>query len=542
MAQSHEIDVLVIGSGPTGLTAANLLADSGLQVALIEKNPGSGDEPRAISATDETLRIMEQLGIMGQLGPEMLMDTGARYFGLGGKVIADVRPGNPRLGQPGKSQFDQPILEGLLYEAATLRQNLDLHYNTSATAIEQHADHVIVHATRTGEHTTGFNGAKTGDSGHDPYAAASGEDTALEFKAKWVLACDGGKSFTRRELGIGLQGSTQTERWIVVDLLDVPGNPEPFASFHCNGHRPAVVVPGVNGRRRYEFMLFDHEDGEQMSSPESITKLVSEFQDTEVVTIRRAAVYTAHQRIAERYRKGLVLLAGDAAHLMPPFAGQGLNAGIRDAAAIAWRLAAVITGEADESIIEDYEAERRPHAAAMVKLSKRIGAVVMNTNPAITRIRDAVVIGTRIIPPLNRWLTGMRFLKQPHYTTGTVASPLPGVPHLAQDFVGRMLPQPEVNVNGAITKLDDLLGAGWNTIEVAAGNQLVFTNQDGGTVTATDSSRVFDTATGTVLLIRPDYYVAGIAPANERAKLLAELSSKATVLATFGTARQETHG
>src|SRR5690606_27597505 len=192
-----------------------------------------------------------------------------------------------------------------------------------------------------------FNGAKTGDSGHDPYAAASGEDTTLEFKAKWVLACDGGKSFTRRELGIGLQGSTQTERWIVVDLLDVPGNPEPFASFHCNGQRPAVVVPGVNGRRRYEFMLFDHEDGEQMSSPESITKLVSEFQDTEVVTIRRAAVYTAHQRIADTYRKGRVLLAGDAAHLMPPFAGQGLNAGIRDAAAIAWRLAAVITGEAD---------------------------------------------------------------------------------------------------------------------------------------------------------------------------------------------------
>ena len=107
MAQSHEIDVLVIGSGPTGLTAANLLADSGLQVALIEKNPGSGDEPRAISATDETLRVMAHLGIMDGLGPQMLMDTGARYFGLGGKVIADVRPGNPRLGQPGKSQFDQ---------------------------------------------------------------------------------------------------------------------------------------------------------------------------------------------------------------------------------------------------------------------------------------------------------------------------------------------------------------------------------------------------------------------------------------------------
>ena len=178
----------------------------------------------------------------------------------------------------------------------------------------------------------------------------------------------------------------------------------------------------------------------------------------------------------------------------------------------------------------------------MVKLSKRIGWVVMNTNPVITRIRDAVVVGTRIIPPLNRWLTGMRFLKQPHYTTGTVLPPLPGVPHLAQDFVGRMLPQPEVDANGAVTALDDLLAPGWNTIEVASGHQLVFTSQDGSTVTATDTSRVFDAATGTVLLIRPDYYVAGIAPSNDRARLLKEMSSKATVLASFGTAKQPSHG
>ena len=136
MAERIEADVLVIGAGPTGLTAANLLADQGMRVALIEKHWGSGDEPRAISATDETLRVMQQIGIMPRLAPEMLMDTGARYYGRGGRILAEVRPGNPRLGQPGKSQFDQPVMEGLLLEAASERAGIELHFNTEATGID----------------------------------------------------------------------------------------------------------------------------------------------------------------------------------------------------------------------------------------------------------------------------------------------------------------------------------------------------------------------------------------------------------------------
>lgn len=532
MAERIETDVLVIGSGPTGLTAANLLADYGVTVTLIERSPGSGDEPRAISATDETLRVMQRIGIMDKLAPEMLMDTGARYFGRGGKVIADVRPGSSRLGQPGKSQFDQPVMEGALYEAARERPTIDLHYATEATGITQHPDSVTVTALRHGERTRGHNGATAGDEGLDQSIPADAPTTELEITAKWVLACDGGKSFARRALNVELLGSTQVERWIVVDLLDVPGTPEPFASFHCNGERPAVVVPGVKGRRRYEFMLFDHEDGDAMITAESITQLVAPFQDISTVTVRRAAVYTAHQRVAASYRKGRVILAGDAAHLMPPFAGQGLNAGIRDAASAAWRIAAHVKGAGSDALMDDYQSERRPHAEEMVKLSKRIGWVVMNTNPVITRIRDVLIPATRIVPALNRWLTQMRFLKQPHYTVGTVITDSPGVPPLAAELIGRSLPQPTVRVRNKEIALDELLGTGWARIEVSGHRKLHIEDDAGHRTEASDPAGTFDHATGTVLLVRPDKYVAGVAPTMQVQQLLARFEDKLPTLAT----------
>lgn len=534
MAERIDVDALVIGAGPTGLTAANLLADQGLSVALIEKHWGSGDEPRAISATDETLRVMQQIGIMPRLAPEMLMDTGARYYGRGGKILADVRPGNPRLGQPGKSQFDQPVMEGLLFEAASERAGIELHFNTEATSITQHPDGVTVTAVRRGQRNSGVSGVVAGDTGTDHAPAADAPQTELVINASWVMACDGGRSFARRELGIGLGGSTQVEKWIVVDLLDVPGDPEPFASFHCNGTRPTVVVPGVRGRRRYEFMLFEGEDETEMTTTSSIAELVSPYQDVSRVTVRRATVYTAHQRIAEKYRVGRVLLAGDAAHLMPPFAGQGLNAGIRDAASAAWRVAAHVKGEGTDALLEDYATERRPHAAEMVKLSKRIGWVVMNTNPVITRIRDVVVIGTRAIPPLNAWLTRMKFLKQPHYVKGTVAAPAPDVPAKAATLIGRSLPQPMVlDADHKQVPLDDMLSNGWSLIEIGPAGQLTIEDGRGASSTATDISGIFRDAKGMILLVRPDRYVAGIAPLGQRATLLASLSAKATGLSAM---------
>ncbi|UOY96134.1 bifunctional 3-(3-hydroxy-phenyl)propionate/3-hydroxycinnamic acid hydroxylase [Arthrobacter gengyunqii] len=500
-----ETDVLVIGAGPVGLTAANLLADQGLRVLLAERHPGTSDEPRAISITDESLRVMAEIGIMDRLAPEMLMDTGARYFGRRGQLLAAVRPAAPRLGQPGKSQFDQPVLESLLLEAARQRPLIDLRFNTEAFRISDGPDYVD---------TVLIDDA--------------GKSTV---RAKWVVACDGGRSPVRSQLGIPMEGSTQVQKWIVVDTVNNPGEPEKFAEFHCNGSRPVVVVPGVQGRRRYEFMLLPGEEAAQVTTPAAIQALIAPFRRIEEEDIRRAAVYVAHSRVALNYRAGHVLLAGDAAHMMPPFAGQALNAGVRDVANLAWKLAATVRGEGTDALVDTYQAERRPHAVDMVRLSQRIGAVVMNVHPVLTAVRDAVVTASGIVPAAKRWLTGMKFLKQPYFRSGCVVAPAAGLSKSAAALVGRSLSQPEVRLrSGETAALDALLGAGWAVLRFPAGQAGSFevqpfagpSGENSAPVTVTDTAGAFTALAGSgiSLIVRPDRYVAAAVPAGDESQAI----------------------
>ena len=513
-----ETDVLVIGAGPIGLTAANLLADQGLRVLLVERHPGTSDEPRAISITDESLRVMAQIGIMDRLAPEMLMDTGARYFGRREQLLAEVRPGAARLGQPGKSQFDQPVLEALLLDAARQRPLIDVRFETEAFRITDGPDHVD---------TVLIDDA--------------GKSTV---RSKWIVACDGGRSPVRAQLGIPMEGSTQVQKWIVVDTINNPGEPEKFSEFHCNGTRPVVVVPGVQGRRRYEFMLLPGEEAAQVTTPEAIQSLIAPFRRIAAEDIRRAAVYVAHSRVALNYRVGHVLLAGDSAHMMPPFAGQALNAGVRDVANLSWKLAAHVRGDGTGELVDTYQIERRPHAVEMVRLSQRIGAVVMNVTPAWTMLRDTVVTASGIVPAAKRWLTGMKFLKQPSFSAGCVVSPGSDVPKSAAALVGRSLPQPVVRLpNGDTTALDPVLGPGWSVLRFPAGSAGTFDVRalaagphfDESAVTVSDTAGAFAAlaGSGVVLVVRPDRYVAAAAMGSE-ADSLRKLSAYDAALALAG--------
>ncbi|GGF00110.1 bifunctional 3-(3-hydroxy-phenyl)propionate/3-hydroxycinnamic acid hydroxylase [Mycetocola zhadangensis] len=516
--------VIVIGGGPVGLVTALLLADAGVATTVVERALAPGDLPRAISLQDESFRVFEQLGIADALKSESLLDTGSRYFGLNGRLLAEAKPSPSRLGHPAKTQFDQPILEQLLFDRAVEHPGVTLLLGTEATAITHDVNGVTVHVTERG--------------------------VTRQLSAEWLVGADGGRSFTRSALGIRLDGSTQTQRWIVVDLLNERAQHEPFAEFHCDGKRPYVLVPGVNGRLRIEFMLFDHEDPDEMTTPTNIRNLLVPAFRNKLLPgdVRRAAVYVAHQRVAHNYRSGRAFLVGDAAHLMPPFAGQGLNAGVRDAANLAWKLIEAIKGGASERLLDSYEIERRAHGAKMVKISRRVGAVVMATNPLATQTRDAVVRLVNLVPSARRYLANMRFITPPDYSAGVAVLPGDG-PKFAGVQIGRALSQPTVtDVDGNRAGLDTYLGRGWALIGVginpekasaywngidatrihllppgvapqksAAGAEVIDLAETAAALTgATGGEPVF-------IAVRPDRYVAAVFAASDEQRVVEEL-------------------
>lgn len=444
-------DVVVIGAGPVGLTTALLLADGGASVALVEEAAQPGDLPRAISIADETFRIMDRFGLADALKAESLLDTGAKYFGLNDRVLAVSKPAPSRTGHPAKSQFDQPVLEGLLWDAVVAHAGIEFRPGTRATGIEQDGGGVTVTVRPTARTT-------------EPDGAFRTE----EVRGTWLIGADGGRSFSREALGVELLGSTQPERWIVIDLENVDGAREPYAEFHGDGVRPYVLVPGVKGRLRLEYMLFDDEDAEVMTAPEKILELARPHHPTiKPEDLRRATVYVAHQRVAETYRVGRAFLVGDAAHLMPPFSGQGLNAGLRDALNISWKLLDVLRGTGTDRLLDTYQTERRTHGVKMVRISHRTGAVVMAVGAIRTRARDTLFRLAGLVPPVRSYLSGMRFITPPDYSNGVAVRPSAGVNDVVARWVGRALSQPEVvDPAGVAGPLDAHLGPGWALLAI----------------------------------------------------------------------------
>ncbi|TMD95507.1 MAG: hypothetical protein E6I79_01095, partial [Chloroflexi bacterium] len=274
----------------------------------------------------------------------------------------------------------------------------------------------------------------------------------------YLLACDGGRSTIRRMLNIPMKGTTFAQKWLVVDVIDDEES-SPIAMFFCNPSRPTVTVPSPHKGRRWEFMLLPGEIENDLLRTDSIAALIKQAGGSPHSEIIRRTIYTFHSTIAQNFSKGRVFLLGDAAHMMPPFGGQGLNSGLRDAHNLFWKLAMVLHGLASDRLLDTYHEERHRHVAQMIRFSSFLGSIVMSTNKPAAYCRDIVFHLLNQVQAIREILSEGRIKPQPRYKTGFL---LFNKERKHRTIAGRMLSQPRLaTAQEWCVLLDEVLGPGF---------------------------------------------------------------------------------
>ena len=511
-----DTDILIVGAGPTGLLLANLLGAMGVRTLVVERNAGTVEEPRTVSIDDESMRALQAAGLAGEVEQITARGYGSIYRGPSGRAFATVKPDSKEYGFDKRNAFQQPELEALMREGLGRFDCVTALFSTEVTGFEQGADNV----------TATLSEGKAGS-------------------ARYMVACDGGRSGARKALGIGMSGSTFEEPWLIVDLHSTKNR-----SFHtevfCDPARPAITLPGPGGIRRYEFMLFDGEDAATAETEAFARELLAGAGPDRDEPLRRVQVYTFHARIAERWREGRVLLAGDAAHLTPPFAGQGMNSGLRDAHNLAWKLAEALLADSADELLDSYQAERKAHAWSMIRLAEGLGQIMMPTSPLQGTLVRGAFHAISIWPPARDYVAQMRYKPKPSFEAGLIE---PDGRKPSQTITGRMIAQPVVELPGRKRMLlDELLPDGLVLLVhaerpeemLSKGTLLNFAKAGVAVIgltpewakpsaaeipTARDVSRFFSSPPlarylDHVLLVRRDRYVAGTRPAERAEELL----------------------
>jgi len=423
--------VIVVGAGPTGLTLACLLARYGIDVLVVERNPQTVQEPRAVSIDDESLRTMQAVGIINELVPQIVLGYGSEYFSPGRRRFLKVKPKTLEYGYPRRNAFRQPVLERLLRERLDRLSNASISFETELVEFSQSAEAVTARVRRGGE--------------------------TIELTCNYLVGCDGSHSFVREKLGIEMHGSTFRERWLIIDLEQTT-DPTRDTKVYCNPARPCLSLPGPNGTRRFELMLHDGEQDADVLAAENVSALLRLYGNDDQAVLRRKVVYTFHARMADRWRADRVFLAGDAAHLTPPFAGQGMNSGVRDAHNLAWKLAAVVSGRLGDRLLDTYEAERRDHAAEMIQLAIRMGYVMMPRGLVQAFAVRTFFRALALFPAARSYFAEMKYKPKPKFHRGFL---LPPETASKQSLVGKLFPQALVMTANGFELLDDVLGDGF---------------------------------------------------------------------------------
>jgi len=509
----RQTSVVIVGAGPTGLCLANLLGQAGIDVLIVETKDSTVSEPRAVSIDDESLRVVQNMGLLDRIEPDLVHGYGSEYRSPAGRTFLKVKPLARPYGHPRRNAFRQPDFEARLREGLTRFRNVEARFRCTVTGFEDHGDGVTV-------------------SLRDADGAESTVETAF------LIGCDGAWSPTRQQLGYELKGDSLDEKWLIIDLENSPA-PSPETIVFCDPRRAGIALPGPHRTRRYEFKLRPGESEDAILSADSVARLLNDHGAAPESAIVRKTVYHFHARIAECWGRGRVYLAGDAAHLMPPFAGQGMNSGLRDAANLAWKLAAVIRGEIGPGLLATYEQERRGHVGEMIRLAVRMGGIMGPTSAAHGVATRALFRTLGLWPAARSYFAEMKYKPPPRFDGGFLLGDMLS----RRGIVGRMLPQPVMRGGEHDGKLlDEVLGQGFTLLGVgvtqAALDALPLGDGWDGLIrrrVALPVEAVPDLApyAGGVLLLRPDRYVAARIPGDDPAGATAALDR---LLADCGTA------
>ncbi|MDX3905778.1 MAG: bifunctional 3-(3-hydroxy-phenyl)propionate/3-hydroxycinnamic acid hydroxylase [Pigmentiphaga sp.] len=363
------VDVAIVGYGPVGALLANLLGQLGLSVLVLDKEPGIYPLPRAIHFDGEVMRVFQSAGLRQAVLEVVRPGTqGMHFVNAEGRTLL-IRGGTAELGPHGCANnyyFHQPELEQVLRQGAGRFPHVEIRLGCEVTALREEPEWVELELT---------------DSVRADRRVA---------RARYVVGCDGARSLVRKTMGSRMEDLGLHQPWLVFDVILDDASPAlPGHTIqYCDPARPMTYCNVVGRRRRWEIMIMPDDDVAAIVQPDTLWKLVGRWIRPEQAALERAVVYTFHSVLAHGWRKGRMLLAGDSAHQTPPFLGQGMCAGMRDAANLAWKLEAVLRGRAAAELLDSYEAERAPHVRAFVELAVRLGDIIQTTDPERARERD----------------------------------------------------------------------------------------------------------------------------------------------------------
>lgn len=497
-------DVILIGYGPVSQVMALALARQGRRVAVFERWRERYPLPRAVCIDHEMYRVLSALGMGEQLPQVSHAGPWYRWFNADWKELLAIDWSKESIsGGPEVNFVHQPTLESMFDECVKARPEIELNLGFEALAVSQTADHAeaLVRDTQTGETRT--------------------------VRAKYLIGADGANSLVRKAIGSSQEDRGFEADWLVIDVLPNEGVTLniPTAAQYCNPTRPTTIVPaGIkNGRyfRRWEFMRLPHETREDLEHEHVAWQLLEPWVKRDQAAIVRHKVYSFRSLLADRWREGRLLIAGDAAHVMPPFMGQGMCAGLRDDWNLAWKLGLILDGRADDRLLDTYQPERRPHVSDVIDLSMFLGKIICIPDPVKAAERDHAFFTGQVPPPA----------PFPHLTDGFLRRDASGA---VQASAGLLSPHGTVSQAGRTARFDELTGVGFKLITrnklslegLGAAQKTALQAMGAAPIWMSDRSETSLDATVDLdgkflpfmaehgleaMLVRPDYYLYGVA-------------------------------